>query len=1355
MSVLGTLSLFLFLNDWDWELGTSKTVGRLPAHHNEERGRVLTDEEERQRKSHVPKMEEATPQAYNARIGGEVVSTEAETERGTVTREPTNANENQDMFIAEQERTASGVLTSVATKEDMVLSNNEIDAAEGIHGKELTQNQRQTQYARQLSSGQGGEKEMQMPAAYSRNYSLPSSQSIQVTEMTSAQPMGKASFNENNSMEKMNGDAIGVQNALRMENTLPSHQPYHGVGTNVGNDCVQTMGQGEASRNQHTTTETATTYMNTTGNTGSGSDVAHANINGESNGNAHAHQNNDDDSDSDIEVVAVTPAENAQPMHHHRHHQQQMQQYQHQQHQMQLQQQQRQQQQQQQKQMQQQYHQQQQKSSSHTTMFFQGYEVKVNYMYKLTGIDDHIPTWGNTLPRQIEKIQRTGTNQHETHAYKLSLLSHEEFTVTPVHHHTNSFYFEPTINGLRRPIKDITRKYGKEGDKAVLDEGRWRIPLSVYKEFSYWLYHQPNTVLQGIPQAQLNIASLGKAAADRGYPDPQELMDKYGVPRGLSMKLAPYQRGGVDFVMQRTGRALIADEMGLGKTVQGIASMTCFEDEWPLLVLSPSSARYHWEAEFLQWLGDESPINIEARALEMQEAENKNKEDDYGIDLHQNEHGHVGGAQFQFVEERKADPYILNEDDSSSKRKRGSGDTDSRSSRRRKNIMRLLRPHEINVLGSSNEAIIKPDTRVTIISYGLIPNLVKKGLLKPGDFKCCIVDESHMLKNKRSKRTMSIMPLLQSATRVVMLSGTPALSKPAELFPQLHALGAQNGWWENEEEFMANYVTDKYSDPSFAELHALLTSTVMIRRMKNDILTDMPAKVRESAHVNVRCEYLKNSIKQGLLALREGKGVLGKLSVLYQKDLVQSNGDAIQDTITETTPIESAGDDSRNRKAVLNHVFKLTGDAKVPILVDMLKRWIGNPTNGKICIFAHHISVLDGIVNGAELSNAPDSRSKFIRIDGSTLPRARQEQITSFQNDPSVRIAILGITAAGVGVTLTAASTIWFAELFWTPAIMIQAEDRCHRIGQQARVRCLYTIARGTLDEVLWILLKRKFRSLGEFVEGKEMMDIVVHKSFNNEFDAVDRNVEKDDGSDSEIENEDLADEDRIQHDLEELAMEEELAAKGLGGDDDEVLDDAIVSNANTHSKKQNSSTQSEENVICILDDDEEEPPANLSIDEVSKSFIERPDLKFKIDSITKMPNIVLYQVFFPGPKYNLGFDYAFGRIFIENTSLDIFQRGDVLVGIDSWRCPPNISFQAVMEYMKKLIRGQVPIRVQFGRDADLTKMYVHFKKLKEEAMQLQQKSRTVRESRHESQIQAPTADDRNEQSSDVIVLDD
>lgn len=62
----------------------------------------------------------------------------------------------------------------------------------------------------------------------------------------------------------------------------------------------------------------------------------------------------------------------------------------------------------------------------------------------------------------------------------------------------------------------------------------------------------------GIPANQLQIASLGKARLEKGYPTANKLVS-LGVPRGLATALAPFQRGGVDFVIERQGRALIAD----------------------------------------------------------------------------------------------------------------------------------------------------------------------------------------------------------------------------------------------------------------------------------------------------------------------------------------------------------------------------------------------------------------------------------------------------------------------------------------------------------------------------------------------------------------------------------------------------------------------------------------------------------------------------------------------------------------------------------------------------------------------------------------------------------------------------
>jgi SWI/SNF-related matrix-associated actin-dependent regulator 1 of chromatin subfamily A len=102
--------------------------------------------------------------------------------------------------------------------------------------------------------------------------------------------------------------------------------------------------------------------------------------------------------------------------------------------------------------------------------------------------------------------------------------------------------------------------------------------------------------------------------------------------------------------------------------------------------------------------------------------------------------------------------------------------------------------------------------------------------------------------------------------------------------------------------------------------------------------------------------------------------------------------------------------------------------------------------------FAHHTFVLDELEKEVGLSNAKGSDKRFIRIDGSTNPRHRQAQIKAFQTDPSIRIAVLSITAAGVAVTLTSSSTVWFAELYWTPALMIQAEGE-HEPGRADRIQ--------------------------------------------------------------------------------------------------------------------------------------------------------------------------------------------------------------------------------------------------------------------------------------------------------------
>ena len=538
--------------------------------------------------------------------------------------------------------------------------------------------------------------------------------------------------------------------------------------------------------------------------------------------------------------------------------------------------------------------------------------------------------------------------------------------------------------------------------------------------------------------------------------------------------------------------------LSLLQTIQGIASMSMYADEWPLLVLCPSTARYHWASECRKWLGKRTNMDFSTPG-ELGSSETKQS-----------------GQAPQQVDESK-----------------------------------LLDYDQVHVLTASKDPIFpNANTRVVVCSYGLAPTLVSTGKIKPGLFGCAIVDESHMLKNKSAKRTLTLIPVLRSTSRCVLLSGTPALARPAELWPQLEIIGTeQHGWWEDEREFTDRYVKNANAQRR-AELHTLLTGTVMIRRLKQDILKSLPHKIREKAGVRLLDAQKREEFKELIVQLKESKGALGKIARKHdtfssddeseaghapivnqgataamqqqaQKSKQQIDREAAENALNDNirkkleagrlqiqsvlqswrdqaSPVQlgimqgemesrlhaevetmrktgldqiiqqygGGGEDQGNeRKTLLSRLYGLTGDVKVPLVVDMLDRWFKDPTKGKVCIFAHHLSVLDSIGAGAQLSNDPSSRRKFIRIDGSTSPKARQQQIDEFQSDPSIRVALLGITAAGVAVTLTASATVWFAELFWTPALMIQAEDRAHRIGQNSQVKCLYVVAKGTLDE--------------------------------------------------------------------------------------------------------------------------------------------------------------------------------------------------------------------------------------------------------------------------------------------------
>jgi SWI/SNF-related matrix-associated actin-dependent regulator 1 of chromatin subfamily A len=114
-----------------------------------------------------------------------------------------------------------------------------------------------------------------------------------------------------------------------------------------------------------------------------------------------------------------------------------------------------------------------------------------------------------------------------------------------------------------------------------------------------------------------------------------------------------------------------------------------------------------------------------------------------------------------------------------------------------------------------------------------------------------------------------------------------------------------------------------------------------------------------------------------------------------------------------------------------------------------------------------------------------DKKVDYIRIDGRVKPEDRAVLVNKFQNDENCKIAILAITACSTGITLTEATKVIFAEMYYTPAIMIQAEDRAHRIGQKSTVQIIYLYGAATIDEIFFPRIREKYFLVSTILDDK------------------------------------------------------------------------------------------------------------------------------------------------------------------------------------------------------------------------------------------------------------------------------
>jgi SWI/SNF-related matrix-associated actin-dependent regulator 1 of chromatin subfamily A len=468
------------------------------------------------------------------------------------------------------------------------------------------------------------------------------------------------------------------------------------------------------------------------------------------------------------------------------------------------------------------------------------------------------------------------------------------------------------------------------------------------------------------------------------------------LPGGM---LYPFQGAGVRYLETANGNAIIADEQGLGKTVQAIAYAkrnVAFDRGEMVLYVVPSNVKYNWASEILHWLAG-TPLN----------------------------------------------------------------DT--------KLIRRLRREGRVQVNGVEVSVLAgKPNGNTTscvaqhvIVNYDVLS--AWEDILKAAGYALIVADEAHNLKNEKAGRTKAFEAIASGIARKVLLTGTPVLNRPRDLWNLLKIIDSDT--WHDFFKFhkrytnaeqkwagRAGYKWDFSGASNTDELHSRLDGHQWIRRLKSDVLKDLPPKQRTLVPLDID---------------ETSRRAYERVERECAKMLPTSGG-----------KVAAAQDMDRDERAVviaqITRLRVAVGEAKVKAVCDWVEDLVESV--GKVVVFAHHRSVVGAL---AEKFNA-------LRIDGSVSPAKRTEIVAEFQSNPEARVIVCSIQAASVGITLTAAHHVVLAERVWRAKDHDQAEDRCHRIGTTESVTAWYLDVPDTFDEAMRAINDWKAKVADEIVDGTE-----------------------------------------------------------------------------------------------------------------------------------------------------------------------------------------------------------------------------------------------------------------------------
>lgn len=362
-----------------------------------------------------------------------------------------------------------------------------------------------------------------------------------------------------------------------------------------------------------------------------------------------------------------------------------------------------------------------------------------------------------------------------------------------------------------------------------------------------------------------------------------------------------------------------------------------------------------------------------------------------------------------------------------------------------------------------------------IVSYEVAARHAK--LLASVHWDLIVLDEAHYIKNTSTKRFKGVQLLVKDRSQfLIFATGTPIVNYPIELFPLLHLLDPLR--WYSVGNFESRYVwtgARKAQGRNLQELNGILRETCMIRRLKKEVLPDLPAVRRQVIEFpSDGMEELLESERQMYDGRNRGSSTDELAEIIMAVNASGAvEGETDWDAIIETLKC--------NKKyffeemSLMRHRIAL---AKLPQCLEHIEDVLESHQNGeKLIIFAHHTDVI------SQTQSFINDYFKMVgkpytceTMTGADSDRDRQSIVDRFQAEENPKVLICGLKVGGLGYTMTKAHHVIFIEIDWVPGVIAQAEARVDRIGQISKVLVQHLVLKNSMDAVMSkrIIIKQK-----------------------------------------------------------------------------------------------------------------------------------------------------------------------------------------------------------------------------------------------------------------------------------------